>query len=170
MLSEPFLLRVRRRVASLRLVTVVLASVGKASPPHRPRVTRGQVSLPLVQLTPPGLLRVGVSQHTSTSLVSEQTIAVTGLVVPSEPTSTSNDVMETVSSESQFLPDLRQGPEDDLVGVGGLGGLFVTTLGLGAGVGDLGGEDGDFGGQERGLLLLSKIQVFLLIVSEAPTL
>jgi len=147
---------------------VVLASVGKFSPAQRPRVARGQVSFPLVQLTPPGLLRLGVSQQTSTSPVSEQTIAVIGLVDPSEPISTSNEVMETVSSESQFFPDLRHGPEVALVG--DLGGALVTTLGLGAAVGVLGAEDGDLGGHDRGRLLLSKIQVFLLIVSEAPTL
>ena len=96
------------------------------------------------------------------------TIAVIGLVDPSEPISTSNEVMETVSSESQFLPDLRHGPEVALVG--DLGGALVTTLGLGAAVGVLGAEDGDLGGHDRGRLLLSKIQVFLLIVSEAPTL
>ena len=74
MLSLPLLFTVMDRVTSLRLERVVLAWVGKPWPAHRPRVVRGHTSLPaLAQLLLLGLDKVGVSQHTSTSLVSEQT-------------------------------------------------------------------------------------------------
>jgi len=140
---------------------VVLALVGNFSPLQLPRVIVGQVSLPRDQLLLPGLLNFGVSQHTSTSPVSEQILAVTGSLDPSEPSSTSKEVIETVSP--QFVPDRRQGPVEGL-------------LGLGAGVGDLEGDEGLDG--EDGLepllehdteLLLSKVHVFLLTVADAAT-
>lgn len=146
---------------------MVLAWVGNFSPLQLPRVIVGQVSLPRDQLLLPGLLNFGVSQHTSTSPVSEQILAVTGSLDPSDPSSTSKEVMETVSP--QFVPDRRQGPVEGL-------------LGLGAGVGDLEGEEGLDGDGDRdgedGLepllehdteLLLSKVHVFLLTVSDAAT-
>ena len=87
--------------------------------------------------------------------------------------STSNEVMETVSSEEeddeaggQFLPFLRQGPLLEL-GRGVTTGALVTTLGLGAAV----GEDGLDDDEHEGVLeLLSRTQVLLLTVSLAPTL
>jgi len=165
MLSLPFLFRVNSRVASLRFVTVVLASVGNFSPLQLPRVMVGQVSLPRDQLLLPGLLNFGVSQHTSTSPVSEQILAVTGSLEPSEPISTSKELMVTVSP--QFLPDLRQGPVEGLgAGVGGLEG----DEGL-DGDGDLDGEDGLEPLLEHETeLLLSRVHVFLLTVSDAATL
>ena len=89
--------------------------------------------------------------------------------MPSDPISTSNDVMVTVSS-SHPEPDLRHG----------LLGLLVT-LGLGAAVGDdlrggVGGlefeldGDGDLGHDNDALELLSSVHVFLFVVSEAATL
>lgn len=96
---------------------------------------------------------------------------VTGSLEPSEPISTSKEVMETVSPEEeddevggQFLPFLRQGPLLEL-GLGVATGALVTTLGLGAAVGD---EDLE---EHEGVLeLLSKTHVLLLTVSFAPTL
>ena len=70
----PFLVRVSSRLASLRLLMVVLACVGNLSPAHRPRVISGQVSfLFLAQPLVPAFFRSPVWQQTSTSLVSEQT-------------------------------------------------------------------------------------------------
>ena len=93
---------------------------------------------------------------------------MTGSLVPSDPISTSNEVMVTVSS-SHPAPDLRHG----------LLGLLVT-LGLGAAVGDalrggVGGlelgldGDGDLGHDREPLELLSSVHVFLFVVSEAAT-
>ena len=88
--------------------------------------------------------------------------------------STSNEVMETVSSDEedeeggQFLPFLRQGP---MLELGVTTGALVTTPGLGAAVGEDGLEDGlDDEEQEGELELLSRTQVLLLTVSLAPTL
>ena len=84
-----------------------------------------------------------------------------GSSVPSAAVWTSNEVMVTTDS-SQFLPDLRHGP------LGGeVGGLLVTLLGLGAGVGIL--ELGGVLGHESLLEVLSRLQVLLMMVSEAPT-
>lgn len=95
---------------------------------------------------------------------------VTGSLEPSDPISTSIDVMETVSSEEleedggQLVPLLRQGPLLDF-GVGGADGALVI-LGLGAAVGEAGLEEE----HEGELELLSNTQVLLLTVSLAPTL
>lgn len=91
------------------------------------------------------------------------TPAVMGSSVPSAAVWTSNEVMVTTDS-SQFLPDLRHGP---LEAAGDLGGLLVTLLGLGAGVGIL--ELGGVLGHESLLEVLSRLQVLLMMVSEAPT-
>lgn len=96
---------------------------------------------------------------------------VTGSFEPSDPISTSNDVMETVSSEEeedggQFLPLLRHGPLLLDIGVGGADGALVT-LGLGAAAGEAGLEEEEHEGE---LELLSNTQVLLLTVSLAPTL
>ena len=95
------------------------------------------------------------------------TPAVMGSSVPSAAVWTSNDVMVTTDS-SQFLPDLRHGPLEAAGDLGGeVGGLLVTLLGLGAGVGIL--ELGGVLGQESLLEVLSRLQVLLMMVSEAPT-
>ena len=67
------------------------------------------------------------------------------------------------TESSQFLPDLRHGPELGDLG-GEVGGLFVTLLGLWLGL--LEGERGQESLEEP----LSRLQVRFLMVSEAPTL
>ena len=91
-----------------------------------------------------------------------------GSSVPSAAVWTSNEVMVTTAS-SQFLPDLRHGPLGDTGDLGGdVGGLLVTLLGLGAGVGSLEPPGGVLG-HESLLDVLSRLQLLLMIVSEAPT-
>ena len=88
--------------------------------------------------------------------------------MPSAAVWTSNEVMVTTAS-SQFLPDLRHGPLGDTGDLGGdVGGLLVTLLGLGAGVGSLEPPGGVLG-HESLLDVLSRLQLLLMIVSEAPT-
>jgi len=102
---------------------------------------------------------------------------VTGSLEPSEPISTSKDVMETVSSDDdeddddddgQFFPLLRHGADVALDGLGGalLGDL--VTLGLGAAVGDAGLDEDEHDNELEELL--SRTQVLLLTVSLAPIL
>ena len=102
---------------------------------------------------------------------------MTGSLEPSEPISTSKDVMETVSSDDdeddddddgQFFPLLRHGPDVALDGLGGalLGDL--VTLGLGAAVGDAGLDEDEHDNELEELL--SRTQVLLLTVSLAPIL
>ena len=96
------------------------------------------------------------------------TPAVMGSSVPSAAVWTSNEVMVTTDS-SQFLPDLRHGPLETAGDLGGeVGGLLVTLLGLGAGVGSLEPPGGVLG-HESLLEVLSRLQVLLMMVSEAPT-
>ena len=106
---------------------------------------------------------------------------MTGSLEPSEPISTSKDVMETVSSDDdeedededddddgQFFPLLRHGADVALDGLGGalLGDL--VTLGLGAAVGDAGLDEDEHDNELEELL--SRTQVLLLTVSLAPIL
>ena len=104
---------------------------------------------------------------------------MTGSLEPSEPISTSKDVMETVSSDEddededdddvgQFFPLLRHGADVALDGLGGalLGDL--VTLGLGAAVGDAGLDEDEHDNELEELL--SRTQVLLLTVSLAPIL
>ena len=156
-LSLPFLLTVTSSLVSRRLVTVVRGTVGRVWPLHLPRLIPGQVSTPpRDQLTPPALFRTGVSQHTSTSSVSEQTLTVTGSEVPSFPISTLKELILTLSSEPEDGLELPEG-EGSLDGLGlavGAGPLGIVPVGL---------------GQLR-LLLESRLQDRLLTESVAPTL
>ena len=158
MLSFPFLLTVTSSLVSSRLVTVVRALVGSDWPLHLPRVMPGHVSSPpRFQLTPPGLLRTGVSQQTSTSSVSEQTLTVTGSLVPSFPISTLNELILTFSSDPEEEVDLAVGSLDGLGLAVGDGPLTFVPVGPEVGLGQL------------RLLLESRLQVRLLIVSVSLT-